>query len=56
LAAQTLSWHNSTSSSECIPRPEVHSTCNYCNCPFFFGVHIYRSVWSGSTAFTMPRG
>jgi len=28
-SAQILSWHNSTSSRECFPRLEVHSTCNY---------------------------
>jgi len=44
LAAQIFSWDNNASSSvwhaisdtKGFRDLEVHSTCNYCNCPFFF--------------------
>ena len=34
LPVQILSWHDNTSSSECLPRLEVHSVCNCRNFPF----------------------
>ena len=50
---QRLCWHDIASSSEWIPRLEVHSTCNYDNCLLlFFGLHFCWSRWSGSLVFT----
>ena len=52
-SAQILSWHDDTSSRECFPRLEVHSTCNYRNCPFLF-VLVHISADPGDHGISSP--
>ena len=54
-AAQILSWYDNTNSSECDPRLEMQSTCNYCNCPLFFCLAflLIRVIWQ-SGFYTCP--